>query len=102
MTRQITNRTRRWYYARMVRTWVWIAIVVSGCSKKQDQPKPVADMPTVTAEAEPKKIDGPSVTPVKTESVAFVVPKDAKFWGELNFACYRSAMSLTGTRTAGE
>jgi hypothetical protein len=85
----------------MVRTWVFLAIVVAGaCSKKQDKPKPVVDKPAVKAEAE--AIEGPSVTPVKTESVAFVVPKDSKFWGEMNFACYRAAMSLTGTRTAGE
>jgi hypothetical protein len=81
----------------MLRTWVFLVIAVVAC--KQDKRPPAADKP---AEAGAKKIDGPSVTPVKTESVAFVVPKESKFWGEMNFACYRSAMSLTGTRTAGE
>src|SRR5262245_31696040 len=80
----------------MVRTWVFLAIVVgSACSKQESKPPPVK------AEAAPKKIEGPSVTPVTTASVAFVVPKDSKFWGEMSFACYRAARSLTGTRTAG-
>lgn len=91
----------------MQRSWVWVAIVVAvvACSKKQDKAPPAVEKGSAKVEAEaapPKKIDGPSVTPVKTESIAFVVPKDSKFWGEMSFACYRAAMSLTGTRTAGE
>ncbi len=49
-----------------------------------------------------KKIDGPSVSPVVTNSVTFVAPKNAAWWGEMNFACYRAVMSLTGTKQAGE
>lgn len=84
----------------MQRTCVLIALALVAC-KKSEPPPPVAEKP----EAAPKlpKIDGPSITPVKTESVAFVVPKaDTQWWGEMNFSCYRAAMSLTGTRTAGE
>jgi hypothetical protein len=81
-------------------------VLVVGCKKKQDEahqsPTPEAK-PRKDDGPAPKKIDGPAVTPVKSESVAFVVPKaDAKWWGEMNFSCYRSAMSLTGTKTAGE
>ena len=88
----------------MQRSWLLIAVVVAACSKKQDEPPPPSKgSAKVEAPAAAKKIDGPSVTPVKTESVAFVVPKaDTSWWGELNFSCYRAAMSLTGTRTAGE
>lgn len=50
----------------------------------------------------PKKIDGPSVSPVITNSVTFVAPKGATWWGEMNFACYRAVMSLSGTKSAGE
>jgi len=50
----------------------------------------------------PKKIDGPSVSPVVTNSVTFVAPKDSAWWGEMNFACYRAVMSLSGTKTPGE
>lgn len=50
----------------------------------------------------PKKIEGPSVSPVVTNSVTFVAPKDAAWWGEMNFACYRAVMSLSGTKTPGE
>ena len=81
----------------MQRCWVLIAVVVLGaCDKKREAPPPP---PPVVA----PKITGPSVTPVKTESVAFVVPKpDTTWWGEANMSCYRAAMSLTGTRSAGE
>ncbi|MBV8757944.1 MAG: hypothetical protein JO257_11730 [Deltaproteobacteria bacterium] len=40
------------------------------------------------------KIDGPSVTPVVTGSITFVVPKDATWWGEMTFACYAAAINL--------
>ena len=40
------------------------------------------------------KIDGPSVTPVITGSVTFVVPKDATWWGEMAFPCYAAAINL--------
>lgn len=48
------------------------------------------------------KVDGPSVTPTITSAVTFVTPKSAAWWGEMNFACYRAVMSLTGTKRAGE
>lgn len=83
-----------------MRSLVWIALVLVACNKKPPEdkqpPKPTAT--PITAE----RIEGPSVTPVQTKSIAFVVPKASKFWGEMNFACYRAAMSLTGTKTAGE
>lgn len=85
----------------MQRRWLLIAVMALGaCDKKREAPAPV---PPVEKPVVPPKITGPSVTPVKTESVAFVVPKpDTKWWGESNMSCYRAAMSLTGTRTAGE
>lgn len=42
------------------------------------------------------------MTPTTSSSITFVTPKAAAWWGELDFACYRAVMSLTGTRTAGE
>ena len=85
----------------MQRTLVLIALALVACDKKKAEPVPTPEKPEVAPK--PAKITGPSVTPVKTESVAFVVPKaDTKWWGEMNFSCYRAAMSLTGTRTAGE
>jgi hypothetical protein len=86
--------------------WILVVLVVLGCSKRKDAPRPVEKTPETKAEVAPKpvkKIDGPSVSPVTTRSVAFVVPSEtANWWGEMNFSCYRAAMSLTGTRTAGE
>src|SRR5204863_9818071 len=66
--------------------------------------KPAAAPQHATAPAE-RPEPGPRVTPVQvgsTRSVAFVVPARARWWGELSFSCYRAAMSLTGTRSAGE
>ena len=82
----------------MQRRWLLIAVFLLACDKKREAPVPPVDKPVVAP-----KITGPSVTPVKTESVAFVVPEpDTKWWGEVNISCYRAAMSLTGTRSAGE
>ncbi|HEY4183171.1 MAG TPA: hypothetical protein VGM90_40385 [Kofleriaceae bacterium] len=44
----------------------------------------------------PKNADAGSIAPVITNSVAFVVPKAAAWWGEFNFACYRGVMALSG------
>ncbi|MBA3502006.1 MAG: hypothetical protein M4D80_16795 [Myxococcota bacterium] len=84
----------------MQRSWVLIAVVVLGACDKKEAPKPV---PPVEKPVVAPKITGPSVTPIKTESVAFVVPKaDTKWWGEVNMSCYRAAMSLTGKTSASE
>lgn len=48
------------------------------------------------------KPDGPAVTPVISNSVTFVVPSAAAWWGEFQFSCYRAVMSLTGKGSAGE
>jgi len=90
--------------------WVVAALALAACGKQQDKPGAgsatgsAASASAVPAEPAPPrpKIDGPAVAPAITRSIAFVVPKDTSFWGELNFACYRAVMSLTGTRTAGE
>ena len=42
----------------------------------------------------PAKIDGPSVAPVITGSITFVVPKTATWWGEMAFPCYAAAINL--------
>jgi hypothetical protein len=47
------------------------------------------------------KIDGPSVTPVVTSSITFVVPKEAAWWGELAFACYSAAINLQPGNSPG-
>jgi hypothetical protein len=96
----------------MQRSWLLVAVlVVSACSKKTDEPRAGArgidpraadKAPAVAPTAPPPKIDGPSITPVKTESVTFVVPKAARWWGEFNLSCYRGAMSLSGTKSAAE
>lgn len=92
----------------MQRSWLLIVLALAGaCSKKREAPPAATGSGSAKAEAPAaapiKKIDGPSVTPVQTRAVAFVVPRpDTKWWGELNFSCYRAAMSLSGTRTAGE
>ena len=83
-----------------------VVVAFLACSKSKEDARPVVDdkkpKDVEVAPPAPKKIDGPSVTPTKTESVAFVVPKDAKWWGEMNFSCYRAAMTLSGTKTPGE
>ncbi|MBA3503616.1 MAG: hypothetical protein H0T65_24855 [Deltaproteobacteria bacterium] len=82
----------------MQRCWLLIAVVVLGACDKKPEPPPSVDQPVVAP-----KPTGPSVTPVKTESVAYVVPKpDTKWWGEVNMSCYRAAMSLTGKTSATE
>ncbi|CAN5852700.1 hypothetical protein BH11MYX3_BH11MYX3_04410 [soil metagenome] len=76
-----------------------VALVVVGCKSKDGEPGPgsaVTKLPPV------KKIEGPSITPILTSSVTFVAPKDGGWWGELNFACYRAVMGLTGTKRPGE
>ncbi len=69
----------------------------------KDKARPAEQTPsTPTIPTPAKKPDGPAVTPVVTNSVTFVVPKAAGWWGELQFSCYRSVMSLTGKTSAGE
>lgn len=83
-----------------------VLAIVGACSKTKekswDKEHGGDKKPKEAEVAPPQKIDGPSVTPIKSESVAFVVPKDAQWWGEMNFSCYRAVMSLSGTKTAGE
>ncbi len=61
-------------------------------------PVPVSPPPAAPAKAKP---DGPAITPLISNSVTFVVPKAASWWGEFQFACYRAVMSLTGKGSAG-
>ncbi len=82
-----------------MRSLLLVALVVVGCKSRDREPGPgsaVTKLPPV------KKIDGPSVTPILTSSVTFVAPKAGGWWGELNFACYRAVMGLTGTKRPGE
>ncbi|HLL22049.1 MAG TPA: hypothetical protein VK427_07955 [Kofleriaceae bacterium] len=87
-------------------SWAIGVLAIAGaCKKKQDEASPSGDKGSaaVAPLPPPKKLDGPSVTPLTSQTIAFVVPKrDAKWWGEMNFACYRSVMSLTGSRAAGD
>jgi len=88
-----------------MRNWLLVGLVVFAACKKANEARPVEKDKDKKEEVAPppKKIDGPSVTPIKTESVAFVVPKaETAWWGEMNFSCYRALMSLSGTKTAGE
>ncbi|HEY4057879.1 MAG TPA: hypothetical protein VGM39_14795, partial [Kofleriaceae bacterium] len=57
---------------------------------------PTAPSTPSTPPPAPKNADAGSIAPVITNSVAFVVPKAAAWWGELNFACYRGVMGLQG------
>ena len=93
----------------MKRSWVLAAVIAVGACSKKEEGKPAqparaaagGDASAPLAEKPPPA--GPVVLPVQSEAVAFVVPKaDTKWWGELNFSCYRAVMSLTGTRTPGE
>jgi len=79
----------------------WLAVVVVGlvaCSKKQDEPRPVGSSGSATAvvpvDKPPVKIDGPSITPVVTNSITFFVPKQGSWWGEMAFGCYAGAIML--------
>ena len=57
------------------------------------------------AEVPPKvreKPEGLAIAPTISNSVTFVVPKAASWWGEFQFACYRAVMSLTGKGSAGD
>lgn len=82
----------------MKRAWVALVLVgVIGCDKKKDAAKSVGEgsgSAAAVAEREPVKIDGPSVTPVITNSITFFVPKDAPWWGEMAFGCYAGAIML--------
>ncbi len=86
----------------MRKTWVVViaaALAAGACKSKEAAPTGGSAQPALPA---PKKIDGPSVSPTLTSAVTFVTPKGAAWWGEMNFACYRAVMSLTGTKRAGE
>lgn len=76
-------------------------LAITACKGDNQRPSgdPAPATPTVPAKARPA---GPAVTPVISNSVTFVVPEGAAWWGELNFACYRAVMSLTGKTSAGE
>lgn len=84
----------------MKRAWVVAVVVVGalGCKDKpQDTPKSaVAKGSAAAGLADPPrtKVDGPSVTPVVTNSITFFVPKDAAWWGEMAFGCYAGAIML--------
>lgn len=86
------------------------ALALAACKGKSQDAVPSAGSAAgsaVSAEA-PRahapmaKIEGPSVSPVVTRAVTFVTPKDAAWWGELNFACYRAVIGLSGTSRPGD
>ncbi len=79
-----------------------VVLALVGCKKSETSGATGSDGVAPVKLPPPKKIDGPSVGPVVTHSVTFVAPNSAAWWGEMNFACYRAVMSLTGTKTAGE
>lgn len=79
-----------------MRCLLLVALVLAGCKSKDSEPAAVAKLPAV------KNIDGPSITPILTNGVTFLAPKTASWWGELNFACYRAVIGLTGTKRPGE
>ncbi|MBA3460433.1 MAG: hypothetical protein H0T46_10760 [Deltaproteobacteria bacterium] len=78
-------------------------LAVGACKSKDTGSAAGSAAGSATVKLPPaKKIDGPSVSPVLTTAVTFVVPKSAAWWGEMNFSCYRAVMGLTGTKTPGE
>jgi hypothetical protein len=83
----------------MKRAWVAFAVIVCvGCKDKAKQaPPPGAGSGSAAAVVEDKPrtaIDGPSITPIVTNSITFFVPKDAPWWGEMAFGCYAGAITL--------
>lgn len=77
----------------------WVALVVAGVLGCKDKPKDppksgATGSAAAVADKVPVKIDGPSVAPVVTNSITFVVPKDAPWWGEMAFGCYAGAITL--------
>ena len=83
------------------RVLVVVAALAACKGKDKDNGKPAATAPAqahasdvTLADHAQAKIDGPSVTPVITGSVTFVVPKDATWWGEMTFPCYAAAINL--------
>lgn len=79
-----------------------VVLALVACKKSSKDEGPGSSGVAPAKLPPPKKIDGPSVSPVVTNSVTFVSPKAAAWWGEMNFACYRAVMSLSGTKTPGE
>ncbi len=83
----------------MKRAWVALIVVgVIGCKDKTKEapPTPAAAKGSAVAPvpADKPKIQGPSITPVITNSITFFVPKDAPWWGEMTFGCYAAAVTL--------
>ncbi len=67
-----------------------VVVALVACKDKAIDKVTTADTVATT----PVKIDGPSVTPIITSSIAFAVPKDAPWWGEMSFSCYAAAIRL--------
>lgn len=78
-------------------------LIVAACDKKpagstngSGDPGVVAPVKTDTPPPAPKNAEAGAIAPIITNSVAFVVPKAAAWWGEWNFSCYRAVMALSG------
>ena len=76
-------------------TWLAVAaLAAGGCSRKDSAPPSQAAegragsaTPAKPDAVAPRaKLDGPAVAPVITDSIAFVVPKDAGWSGERELA----------------
>jgi len=83
----------------MKRASAWVVVVVLGlvACKKKDEQRPTGkagSSPVAAVDKAPVKIEGPSITPVVTNSITFFVPKDAPWWGEMAFGCYAGAIRL--------
>lgn len=80
------------------------SLCLFACKGKERPPsEATSQSPTTPTSTPPKaKPEGPSITPTISNSVTFVVPKSAGWWGEFQFACYRAVMSLTGKSSPGE
>lgn len=76
-------------------------VALVGCKDKASPPvaRGSAAVPTTLPATAPK---AGAIAPTVTNSVTFVTPSNAKWWGEMNFACYRAVTSLSGTKSAGE
>jgi hypothetical protein len=70
-----------------------LVVVVALVACKDKSIDKVSTAETVATTPGPK-IDGPSVTPIVTSSIAFAFPKDAPWWGEMSFSCYAAAIRL--------
>ena len=84
----------------MKRLVVVALVAILGCKGKAGSGKAHEGSASMAPHAH-ATIEGPSITPVITSAITFVVPKDAPWWGELAFPCYSAVVNLQAGNSAG-